>query len=228
MAKNKKKPSWQKLNWWSARKVWRKEYKGKRHYLGDYGVKFNRDTHDKAWAEWILTKARLDVRPGAAQKMFLEDPTPENTLSDLLAHAKVYAEHHNLTISAAELMQPFLAEESTVVNDLPAKPRKSTGYKLNDLITAFVAHKISQAKAKQRSGARASTIKGHLNTFTAWAGDNKTTGDLTTSMVQEYHGYLLKETLQDSTKRDKWGAFKQRVTWMSEHEYVVMPTPRSA
>lgn len=223
MAKKKKKPSWQKLNWWPSRQVWRKEYKGKRYYLGEYGVKFSRDTHDKAWAEWILTKARLDVSPGAAQKMVLEDPTSENTLSDLLAHAKTYAEHHNLTISATEFMKPVLAQHSAVVNDLPAKPRKSTGYKLNDLITSFVAHKVSQAKAGQRSGARSSTIKGHLNTFTVWAGDNKTTGDLTTSMVQEYHEYLLKENLQDSTKRDKWGAFKQLVTWMAEHEYAMIP-----
>ncbi|MEZ6190020.1 MAG: hypothetical protein R3C45_01870 [Phycisphaerales bacterium] len=56
---------------------------------------------------------------GAEYYLLGADHTPEDTLRELLTHAKVFAEAHGLQISVRDFMQPVIAEDSVVVNDVP-------------------------------------------------------------------------------------------------------------
>jgi integrase len=227
----KKKPKYEVLTWFESRKVWKKKYKGKVHYLGPYGVKRTRETHDAAFKEWLELKTQIDAEAKASEhtepaavQVPLPSYEPERNVDlDSLKTVKV---QDSAIISYGKPVKVLYPVDARYVNpdgSLKSEPQVSRDLKLSTSISGFLARKQAQAQAGERSTDRVDALRVHLEHFQNWFDAKKSIKKLSPQVLEEYHTHLIRGKGSAYTKRDRFAALKQFVRWLAEQGRIPLP-----
>jgi len=227
----KKKPKYEVLTWFESRSVWKKKYKGKVHYLGPYGVKRTRETHDAAFKEWLELKTQIDAEAKASEhtepavvQVPLPSYEPERNVDlDSLKTVKV---QDSAIISFGKPSKTLYPVDARYVNpdgSLKSEPQVSRDLRLSTSISGFLARKQAQAQAGERSTDRVDALRVHLEHFQNWYGAKKSVKKLNAQVLEEYHTHLIRGKGSAYTKRDRFAALKQFVRWLTEQGRIPLP-----
>ena len=227
----KKKPKYEVLTWFEARKVWKKKYKGLVHYLGPYGVERNRQTHDAAFAIWIQLKTQIDAE-AKANDLKNQGPGPIQSSSILVPPTSNYDKMDKVklpgmeTITVAQqnaVLYPadrrFFNPDGSLRENAPA----SKDTRLSTSIAGFMARKQAQAQAGERSADRVDALRVHLEHFSKWYGAGLSIKKLDGVVLENYHTHLIQEKGSAYTKRDRFAALKQFVRWLAGQGRIALP-----
>ena len=186
-----------KLQWHHASRQWCKRRNGKVYYVGKGTL-----TRDKQGG-------MLDHRYDAA-----------------LAHWQRIADGLDASNGTGP-PQPLVYPENITSSETPQSPASAEDRTVAKQVASFLAFKLRQAKANQRSGGRMINLMLYVGQFRDWLGPTVTIDAINTQTLRAYYDHLLdcmnrpnNEGITSFSAKDAFQVAKQFIRWLAENSLI--------
>jgi integrase len=218
---------------------WRKKYKGKAYYFPLKDGETKQSSYQRAYAEWLELKARIDAEAKQAEQSRQQRAKRELArVEEQLKHEtrdrlhrlvapmvdQVTMQSGKVDMVAARAFYDYAKHGEVMPEQNGGGPAPNS---VGKAIDAFLGHKRTQAEAQQRSLNRYDVLRQQLWHFRDWLGSDKPIDALDESCLRSYYEYLIKQISQQQysskTASEMLSALKQFIRWAWQHGYCSLP-----